>query len=977
MRKPAIAGILIFSLFLYSCKDQKRLPADYVNPFLGTGGHGHTYPGASLPFGMVQLSPDTRLQGWDGCSAYHYTDTVIYGFSHTHLSGTGCSDYGDILIMPVTGQAELNNYGFRSGFGKNSEKARPGYYTVDLQKPGVKAELTATLRSGMHRYIFKNPDGAGIVLDLRHRDIVLDSKLKITGPDEIEGMRVSQSWASRQTLYFVIKFSKPVAAFRIQSAGKTQADIKEISGTDVKAQFSFSLKPAEPLLLKVGISAVSAENARKNMNKENPGWDFDSIARSAEDIWNKELGKILVEGGSTDQMTTFYTALYHSMLSPNLYMDVNRQYLGRDLKPHTAEGFDYYTVFSLWDTYRAEHPLLTLIDQRRSSDFINTFLRQYKEGGKLPVWELSANETGCMIGYHAVPVIADAYLKGIKGFDAALALEAMKSSANQDELGLKYYKSLGYIPSDREGESVSKTLEYSYDDWCIAQMAKALGKTDDYNSFIRRAQYYKNLYDPSSGFMRAKTNAGWFAPFDPSEVNFNYTEANSWQYSFYVPQDISGLMDLMGGREKFGAKLDSLFSVSSKTTGREQSDISGLIGQYAHGNEPSHHMAYLYDYAGKPWKTQQLIHRICTELYRNDPDGLCGNEDCGQMSAWYVLSAMGFYPVVPGSDVYAIGTPLFPKATIHLENGNTFTIEANDISRDNYYIHSATLNGKAYTKCFILHADILKGGTLVFQMGSKPDTNWGSEEGDFPVSAITDHLITPVPVVEKAARTFMDSTILALSCPLSGAKIYYTLDGKEPDISSALYTKPVCIKKTTTLKAFASAPGLEKSFTITADFLTIPVNRKITLFTKYAGQYSAGGDLSLIDFIRGGDNFKTGGWQGYEGCDVSAVVDLGSVQPLHELSLGCYQEQGAWIFMPLAVKFAISPDNKNYTWLPPVKNTVDERANGTIIRDFTAKLDGKHARYIKVQAVNRGNCPAWHPGAGNKAWIFVDEISIK
>ncbi|MCX6282516.1 MAG: GH92 family glycosyl hydrolase [Bacteroidetes bacterium] len=976
MRKLAFPGILII-LFLFSCQEKHRLPADFVNPFIGTGGHGHTYPGVCLPFGMVQLSPDTRLDGWDGCSAYHSSDSVIFGFSHTHLSGTGCSDYGDILIMPVKGKARLDHYGYCSGFRKSSEQASPGYYSVELDRPAVKVRLTATLRTGMHSYEYKDPDGAGIVIDLKHRDLVLDSRLRISRPDEIEGLRISQAWASKQTLFFVIRFSKPISASRMESGGRTIADSKEITGTDIKAEFNFDLKKGEPLRLKIGISAVSTEGARENLEKENPGWDFDAIVKSAAECWNRELGKIQVEGGSIDQKTVFYSALYHTFLTPNLYMDVDGQYLGRDMKPHSAKEFDYYTVFSLWDTYRAEHPLLTLIDRKRSNDFINTFLRQYQEGGKLPVWELSSNETGCMIGYHSVPVIVDAYLKGITGFDANLAFLAMKHSAEQDELGLKYYKWLGYIPSDQEGESVSKTLEYSYDDWCIAQMAKALGKAGDYDIYIKRAQYYKNLFDRSSGFMRAKTNATWFSPFDPSEVNFNYTEANAWQYSFYVPQDLSGLMDLMGGRESFSEKLDAMFTAPSVTSGRDQADISGMIGQYAHGNEPSHHMAYLYDYAGKPWKTQALIHRICSQLYRNDPDGLCGNEDCGQMSAWYVLSAMGFYPVVPCSGIYAIGSPLFPKVSVHLENGKTFTVEAKDISRTNFYISSATLNGKAYNKCFISHADIMQGGNLVFTMSPNPDTTWGSKEGDFPVSSVTDGLITPVPAVEQAKKTFFDSTLLGLSCPRPGVKIYYTLDGKEPDIKPILYLKPFYICRTTKLKAFAVAEGLQKSFTIEANFLKIPKNRKINVLTKYAGQYSAGGDLALIDFVRGGESFKTGAWQGYEGCDVSAVVDLGSMQPVNELSLGCYQDQAAWIFMPLEVRFAVSSDNKKFTDLPPVRNTVDEKKEGAITRDFSIRPHNLSARYVRVLAVNRGNCPAWHPGAGRKAWIFVDEIVIK
>ena len=615
--------ILVFSLDTLS--QQKNILTEFVNPLVGTGGHGHTYPGASMPFGMVQLSPDTRLEGWDGCSAYYGTDTVIYGFSHTHLNGTGCSDYGDILVMPVTGNVSLANYGYRSGFhpAPSGEEASAGYYKVNLDKYRIQAELTVTKRAGFHRYTFPAADNAGIVIDLKHRDKVLESSLRVISDTEVEGMRVSQAWAQRQIVYFVARFSKPFSSCRINNRDEKIPVGKEITGDSIISCFTFSTIENEKVLLKVGLSAVGFEGARKNLNAEIPGWDFDKTANDASMAWNDELGKIIVAGGTLEQKIIFYTALYHAFLTPNLYMDIDGSYRGRDLKVHQAKGFDYYTVFSLWDTYRAAHPLYTLTEPKRDNDFILTFLRQYEEGGMLPVWELSGNETDCMIGYHAVPVIVDAYLKGIRNFDAGKALEAMKHSAEQDQLGLKYYRFQGFIPGDKESESVSKTLEYCYDDWCIAQMAKSLGKTDDYRTYIQRAQYYKNIFDPSTGFMRAKMNNTWQSPFDPAEVNFNYTEANAWQYSFYVPQDLDGFMGLHGGREKFAEKLDAMFTAGSGTTGRDQSDISGMIGQYAHGNEPSHHMAYLYDYAGQPWKTQELVHRICKEMYTNNRDGLC------------------------------------------------------------------------------------------------------------------------------------------------------------------------------------------------------------------------------------------------------------------------------------------------------------------------------------------------------------------
>ena len=949
----------------------------YVNPLIGTGGHGHTFPGASVPFGMVQLSPDTRLDGWDGCSAYHGSDSVVYGFSHTHLSGTGCSDYGDILVMPVAGTVTLASYGYASPFSKQNETAVPGYYRISRLKGPITAELTSTARVGFHRYTFPPTAEANIVIDLKHRDKVLESALKIAGPDEIEGYRFSQAWATKQMIYFVAKFSKPFSSHTISSSGSLSATITEGNGDDIKAFFTFTTVANEKILVKVGISAVSIEGARKNLEAELPGWDFDHVAGQASALWNTELEKIKAEDGTPEQQVVFYTALYHTLLQPNIYSDVDGQYRGRDMKIHKTDSFDYYTVFSLWDTYRAANPLYTLIEPKRTSDFVNTFIRQYEEGGMLPVWELSSNETGCMIGYHSVSVIADAWLKGIRGFDGLKALNAMKHSAEQDHLGLKYYKSKGYIPADREGESVSKTLEYAYDDWCIAMMAKSLADLDTYKTYLARSQNYKNIYDRISGFMRAKANETWFSPFDPAEVNFNYTEANAWQYNFYVPHDLGGLMNLMGGRSNFKLKLDDLFSADSKMTGRDQSDISGLIGQYAHGNEPSHHMAYLYDYAGVPWETQRLVHRVCNDFYRNKPDGLIGNEDCGQMSAWYIFSALGFYPVTPGSGIYALGSPVFPKATISLENGKSFVIKANSVSEQNFYIQSVSLNGKPYTKCFITHADILKGGELVFNMGSQPNKAWGTGFGAFPESFISESQITPVPSIHQGTRTFMDSTVVGLSCAMPDAEIHFTLDGSEPSIRSNVYQRPILIRKTTTLKAYAQGRETPKSYSIEAHFTKIPKNRRITLNTKYSGQYSAGGDLALIDFVHGNENFQTGTWQGYEGTDIDAVVDLGAIMPVRTLSLGCFQDQGAWIFMPLDVTFWISDDGKNFSKAGVVANDVDEKLSGVKTKEFSLNVKGTKTRFVKVVARNRGACPVWHPGAGSKSWIFADEINVE
>jgi len=967
-----IAGI---SSSAWSQKPQSL--TDYVNPFIGTGGHGHTFPGASVPFGMVQLSPDTRLEGWDGCSAYHASDSVIYGFSHTHLSGTGCSDYGDILLMPVSGDVELENYGYASHFRKEDERAAPGHYSVILTPSGIGVELTATARTGFQRYSFPGTGPANIVVDLKHRDKVLESGMKVVGNDEIEGYRFSRAWAENQMVFFVAKFSKPFQSYTLSMDGQPQPGAQETKGTDLKSYFTFSNSGNETILVKVAISGVSIEGARKNLEAEIAGWDFDTVRNQATAQWNKALGKMVIDGGSTDQKTVFYSALYHTLLQPNIYNDVDGNYRGRDLKVHHADGFDYYTVFSLWDTYRAANPLYTIIEPKRVTDFIQTFLKQYEEGGMLPVWELSGNETGCMIGYHAVPVIADAYQKGIRGYDTIKALEAMKHSAEQSHLGLLYFRDKGYIPADKEGESVSKTLEYAYDDWCIAQMAKAMGKNDDYKIFIRRAQNYKNLFDFTTGFMRAKSNETWFSPFDPAEVNFNYTEANAWQYSFYVPQDIETLMALMGGRNRFSVKLDALFTADPKTTGRKQSDITGLIGQYAHGNEPSHHMAYLYDYAGQPWKTQEMVHRICNDFYKNSPDGLIGNEDCGQMSAWYIFSACGFYPVTPGSGIYVIGTPVFPNVTIHLGNGKTFSVRTKYAGDTNFYIQAATLNGKPFSRCYISHREIMEGGELAFTMGPTPNKAWGVGLNAMPPSRISDYLILPTPSVYLGQSPFVDSVLVAISCPIGNTNILYTLDGSEPTLKSSVYQRPFLFRKSTTLKAMAYKPDMSPGIPIESRFVQIPKDRTITVHTPYAGQYSAGGDLALIDFSRGGNDFRSGQWQGYEGIDLQAVIDLGSIKPVRKIALGCYQKQSAWIFMPLEVDFFSSEDGLNFTLLGTIPNDVAENADGAIIKDFGLSLKNEKMRFIKVIAKNRGICPEWHPGNGEKAWMFADEITIE
>ncbi len=980
MKKTAL--LLLVSVAISCITIAQKTPADFVNTFIGTGGHGHTYPGATVPFGMVQLSPDTRLEGWDGCGGYHYDDSYIYGFSHTHLNGTGVPDLCDILFMPNTGETRWNNGsdgkpGYGSKFKHSSEKAAPGYYKVVLDDYNITAELTATTRVGMHSYTFPAASEANILVDLFHRDEVLESSIKVISNTQIEGLRRSRSWAENQYVYFVAEFSKPFSSYEIAVDNKTKPGIKSADNEkNIKAIFHFSTTAGEKILVKVGISAVSTDGARLNLNTEIPGWDFESVRNNAKSVWNKELSKIEVEGGTDTQKTVFYTALYHTMVNPNMYMDVDGSYRGRDLKVHKALDFTNYSVFSLWDTYRAYHPLMTIIDQKRTLDYIKTFMIQYEQGGLLPVWELAANETFCMIGYHSVPVIVDAYFKGIKGFDTEKALQAMRKSATREgNEGLKALAQNGYIATEDEAESVSKTLEYAYDDWCIAQFAKSIGNKNEYAYFNQRGQNYKNIFDASTGFMRARSNGGWFNPFDPFEVNFNYTEANSWQYSFSAVQDIDGLIKLHGGKANLAKKLDQLFTASSKTSGRDQSDITGLIGQYAHGNEPSHHMAYLYPFVSQPWKTQQRVHQIMNTLYHNNPDGLSGNEDCGQMSAWAVMSAMGFYPVTPGADYYVIGTPWFSKVTINLENGKKFVINAKNISANNFYIRSATLNGNKHDASFLNHSDIMNGGELTFVMGNTPNKNWGTGAKNEPHTAITDNLIIPPPAILDATKSFKDKKVITITGP-AGASLYYSIAGEDGNAKTQVYTGPFTIDQTSIIKFYAQMDG-GVSQVVSSEFVKMLDDRDIKLTFAPANQYSSGGANNLIDGIRCSPDFRIGGWLGFEKVNLEAIIDLRQAKTVSTFGAGFFQDNNAWIFFPSKIEFFVSDNGTDYRSAGVIKNDIPAEKEGGILKTFEMQVKPINTRFVKMVATNIGVCPPGHKGNGGAAWMFSDEIIVK
>ncbi|MFN8117552.1 MAG: GH92 family glycosyl hydrolase [Bacteroidia bacterium] len=972
----ALYFLLLTFLFSSIHIDAQTKYAQYVNPFIGTGGAGHTFPGAVVPFGMVQLSPDTRVDGsWEGCGGYYNPDTVIYGFTHTHLSGTGCSDYGDVLIMPVINSNNFKTYS--SKYSHLKEKASAGYYQVKLES-NIDVKLTATQRVGIHQYTFPKMDTASIVIDLLHRDKTLNCSFTIVDSVTVIGSRVSEAWANEQYIYFIMKFNKPIISkkLNIQMLSKGPAEKEKTVG----ACLQFDNKDNSPLLIKVCISQTSTDGAKLNLETEATHWDFEKYKQAAETQWDKELSKIDIETADNEKKIIFYTALYHCFTHPSLAGDVDGKYRGRDLKVHQANGFVPYTVFSLWDTFRGLHPLFTIIEQKRTTDILNTFLQQHKESGRLPMWELSGNETNCMIGFHSVSVIADAMTKNISGYDKNAIYNAMCAAASYTNWSIPKFNQDHFLQLDDESESVSKTLEYAYDNWCIAQIAKKLNKPKDYEMYMNRAQAYKNVFDKKTGFMRPRKNGNWLSPFEPREVNNHYTEANSWQYTFFVPQDISGLINLMGGEKSFEKKLDDLFSANSATEGRTQADITGLIGQYAHGNEPSHHMAYLYNYIGKPTKTQEKLYQILTEFYKNDPDGLIGNEDCGQMSAWYVLSSMGFYQVCPGKPEYTIGSPLFDKVVIHLENGKKFEIKKQNPDQKFQYIQSSTLNGKPSNSSVISHANIINGGKLEFVMSDKADDKslFGKSNLLRPQTKISDKSIVQSPIINGPTKITETEKTVSIEHPDSKAIIYYTLDGTEPNMQSKKYTSSFTCDSSTTIKAKAFLNN-QASTTTTAHLYKKPNNWKITIQSKYTKQYDAGGDEGIIDGQHGTINWRSGNWQGYQGQDFNCVLDLGKSTPIHFINSSYLQDTRSWIMYPKQVEYFVSEDGINYTSYGVIENGVPADDYNLQMRTFyhTNNSNVINARYVKIKATNFGKLPDWHQGKGGDAFIFIDEIEVR
>ncbi len=993
MKQKSISlALLALAAVVGACspKIERTTPADFVDPFIGTNAHGHTFPGSTVPFALVQVSPDTGTTGWDWCSGYHSSDNSIIGFSHSHLSGTGGADLGDILFMPSARPAMFEPgakadsiTGYRSRFKHENEKAAAGYYAVKLDDNNVNVELTSTERAAYHQYVFTKQEDQHVVIDLGHgiQDNTKQAFIRKVNDYTVEGFRTSNGWADEHTVYFYAEFSSKIAQLLSQVPGGITKD-SQILSKDIVSMISFE-KAVDTLLVKVGISYVDCTGAKQNVQTEIADKSFEQVRLEAHNTWNKALEVVDVKG-SVDDKIIFYTSLYHSMIAPYVMSDVDGRYIGPDRELHTIEGENSYGLFSLWDTFRALHPLLTVVAPEKNQEFVRSLVRYYDQRGRLPVWDLNMRENNCMIGYHSVPVIVDAYMKGQRDFDLDLAMEAMQQSAMQDDYaGLKYYRQFGFLPSDKENNAVSKALEYAYDDWCIAVMAKEMGNTEVYNEYIRRAQFYKNHMDTTDGFMKGRNSQGEFrTPFSPTEISIlgqgDFTEGSSWHYSFFVPQDINTHIELIGGDKAYSDKLEKLFNAESVTADHSP-DVTGLIGNYVQGNEPSHHVAYLYNYIGEAWKTQQMIARIKKEMYTTQRDGLCGNEDCGQMSAWYAFSAIGFYPVTPGSNVYVLGTPTFEETTINLTNGKKFVLKAEGVSDKNIYIQSATLNGKPYAKSYIMHSDIEDGSVLVLQMGSEPNKSWGAAVADRPVSDIADAMtsneilstVTFEPFLDVKERVFVEDIAVKVASPTDN-DIRYTLNGDAPSLRSRKNPKSITINsdKVLSVRAFgkkgeASSVGEYKFYKGRLEGVTITGSAP-------SKPYENGGLATLTDGKLGGEGYKNPEWVGFVGKTATLEAKLPKAKQLRSVGFNAVNSVGAWLLLPFEARATLyNGDNevKKVTFDIPAARYSPEGAYY-----MTEKFAPVTADRIVWEIVG-GKLPDWHASKGNGAWMFIDELT--
>ena len=908
-----------------------------VNPFIGTGGHGHTYPGATAPFGLVQLSPDTRIDGWDGCGGYHYTDSIVYGFSHTHLQGTGISDYGDILFTPSIGEHRKSVKwldALAQGFDHENEIAIPGYYSVLLNESQIKVELTATQRTGVHRYTFPKGKNAQLFVNMAYRDDLKYYDLQAIGDTVLCGYRVSKGWADEQHTYFYAVFSEPIkgldqlSEMTSEMVGNDRKDIIEMIQT-----FRLDFGNIEQLEIRVGISGTDIEGAKKNLYAESRELSFETVALKTKLLWSEKMEKAPFPNGlssaTNEMLTNYYTALYHCYTVPNVWSDVDGRFRGEDKKIHESQLYNRYTVFSLWDTFRAYHPLMTVLEPEVTLDWIKTFLAIYEERGELPMWELAGNETYCMIGAHSISVILDAYANGIQNFNTELALKAMIDALNGPELEKKRFKEMGFVPADEFSESVSKTLEYCFNAYCIAQFDFLLNKNPEsaiYKEYMTYAQNWKNIFDPETHFMRPRRNGGFIASFDPYQVDFNFTEANAYQYALFVPHDMETLIQYHGGKDAFGQFLMGIFTAKPQTTGRDQADITGLIGQYAHGNEPSHHYAYLFPYAGENYEKagRTFLKQIIETLYTPKPDGLSGNEDCGQMSAWLVCAMNGIYKPAPGQGTKWIAFSPYRNVSRVNALDSVITTAVN------------------------------------------------------PSRIMTTQII-PLPIIKGPALSFTQNTNIEILDAMNGVTINVEVLNKKGKVTkSFVYTSPFEINEACTIRAQAQSKELKSGWSV-AVFNKRDPKKSITQIAKYDNQYTGGGRDALIDGAFGGKDFRTGGWQGYYGIPMTVTVDLGEKSRLvKSIGLSVFQDIKTWIWYPKMVHFTAVLENGEKVPLGSIACTDQQEIYGGMQRII--QCDVKDKMYIKAIEITAETAfdviPKWHLGQGGKSWIFADEIVI-
>jgi predicted alpha-1,2-mannosidase len=955
-------------------ENQQQDLTKYVNTLIGTQpwtgkiqlagpelAEGHTFPGVCPPFAMTEWTPQTTT----GAIPYWYEEgekANIQGFRATHYpSGAVMAEYGSFTVFPATGTPIPDPEKRASWFDHKTETALPHYYSVYLDDYKVKAEMTATSRAGFMQFTFPKNDSSYILLDLFENkgeiDIDIESN-EISGYSTAKGLGTPDNFAC----YFVAQFDKD---FEAASTSKVNDE-----NTNNVSWVSFKTTEGEVIKVKIGTSFISIEQARENVKAEVSNWNFKEICEQTKQSWNDELNKIQIEGGSDDDKTIFYTSMYHALLLPREFSEQGKYYSPYDGEIHEGESF---TDYSLWDTYRAEHPLLIFLVPDKVNLMIESLLNSYDEGGWIPKWP-NPGYSNVMMGTHADALIADAYIKGLRDYDVEKAWEAMEKNANIPgeglygaRVGIEDYNYYGFVPGDKHGECIARTLEFAYDDFCLAQMAKAMGKDDKYKEYIKRANYYKNVLDLQSMNVRGKTSNGCWMDINDNSISTwagsteQSIEIYKWNHTFLAPHDVEGLIDFFGGNEGFNNALDTLF----------HNDY------YYVGDEFSMHAPYLYNYSATPWKTQKLVRQILDDYFENSPGGLCGNDDCGQLSSWYIFGAMGFYPVAPGDDYYTIGSPVFENLTMNLPNGKKFRVSAENMSDQNVYIESATLNGKEFTKNYILHDQIMDGGHLHFVMSDKPNKNWGSTKEDLPNSSIESYDFLPGPSIVSESTTFKDNTTIRLESYIDDCKIYYTTDGTEPTTSSQLYKTPISITQTTKIKAFTNNSENNASMVMEAEFYKLPTGRSIEVLSEYNEKYSAGGAEGLIDYVKGNYFFKSNTWQGYEGKDFKAIVDLGSVQNINKIETTYLLDRSNWIFYPTEVFYYGSLDGKSYELIDQFEfDNGKELKSIPDIKAYTS-IKNKSVRYIKVIAKNQKVVPSWHPWEGNTAWLFIDEIIIE